>query len=362
MKKVAIYYMYVNKIGGIETWMYNLCVALYKYYDVTLLYQGCDYLQMERFFPYCHLEQLKLDKEYKFDVVINSSNWVEFPQNIEAEKKFTVIHCDYEYASDKLGIYPKIAPDHQLISVTDYASKQFEKVYHKKSDVIEGLLMPPYKPNKVLHLMSASRLSGEKGGKRFRIMLDALREANIKFDWKVFTNDKIPDDCPEIIKCSPTMDIYDYIVDADYLVQLSDTEALCCVVREALLLGTPVIVTDIPAFDYVQDGVMGYKLKLDMSNLDIKKIYKEIPTDFNYNENNGKLLQQWLDKIGDAQYDKFKGKRKPKDVNIRIIRDYTDIVLKKYVTAGTVLTVDELRAFVLCNPTAERPQIAEYVI
>ena len=360
-KKIALYYEYVNKIGGIETWMYNLCIALYKYYDVTLLYKGCDFLQTTRFYPYCTLEQWNAKKEYEFDTVINSSNWREFPKNIKAEKVFTVIHCDYEYANKQLGISPMINPDHKLISVTKYAQKQFEKTFHKQSDVIEGLLMPKYSPNKVLHFISATRLSGEKGGKRFRKIIEALREAKIKFDWKVFTNDALPKDCPELIKCSPTMDIYDYIADADYLVQLSDSEALCCVVREALMLGTPVIVTDIPAFNYVQDGVMGYKLNLDMSNLDIQKIYNEIPNGFEYKEDNDQMLKQWCDKIGGAAYDKFKGKNGNKMVRVKALIDYNDLELNKYITAGTEMEVNELRAFALCQATASHPQVAERI-
>jgi glycosyltransferase involved in cell wall biosynthesis len=47
---------------------------------------------------------------------------------------------------------------------------------------------------------------------------------------------------------TPRLDIRDYIADADYLVQLSDTEAWSYSVLESLSLGTPVITTPIPCF------------------------------------------------------------------------------------------------------------------
>jgi hypothetical protein len=41
----------------------------------------------------------------------------------------------------------------------------------------------------------------------------------------------------------PELNIRNYIADADYTVQLSDTEAYCYTMIESLLLKTPVIVT-----------------------------------------------------------------------------------------------------------------------
>jgi glycosyltransferase involved in cell wall biosynthesis len=75
------------------------------------------------------------------------------------------------------------------------------------------------------------------------------------------------------------------MLDADYLVQVSDTEGFCYSIYEALQVDTPCIVTDFPsAFEQVKDGKSGYILKMDLSNLDIDKIYNKIPTQISFTE------------------------------------------------------------------------------
>jgi len=59
---------------------------------------------------------------------------------------------------------------------------------------------------------------------------------------------------------------------------LSDDESFCLFVHECLKLKVPVIVTDLPVYKEV--GITekeGYILNLDMSNLDVDKIYNKIP-------------------------------------------------------------------------------------
>ena len=61
-------------------------------------------------------------------------------------------------------------------------------------------------------------------------------------------------------------------------VQLSDDESFCLFVQECLKLKVPVIVTDLPVYKEV--GITekeGYILNLDMNNIDVEKIYKNIP-------------------------------------------------------------------------------------
>ena len=98
-----------------------------------------------------------------------------------------------------------------------------------------------------------------------------------------------------------------------------------------------------------------------MSNLNIQKIYNEIPNGFEYKEDNDQMLKQWRDKIGGAAYDKFKGKNDNKMVRVKALIDYNDLELNKYITAGTEMEVNELRAFVLCQATASHPQVAERI-
>lgn len=92
----------------------------------------------------------------------------------------------------------------------------------------------------------------------------------------VFTNDKKAIDNPNIIYRNPSLDITSYINDADFLVQLSDSEAYCYSVVESLLLGKPVIVTDLPIYNELGlDDTNSIKLPLDFDGLDIKKLYQD---------------------------------------------------------------------------------------
>lgn len=92
----------------------------------------------------------------------------------------------------------------------------------------------------------------------------------------VFTNDKKAIDNPNIIYRNPSLNITSYINDADFLVQLSDSEAYCYSVVESLLLGKPVIVTDLPIYNELGlDDTNSIKLPLDFDGLDINKLYQD---------------------------------------------------------------------------------------
>ena len=62
------------------------------------------------------------------------------------------------------------------------------------------------------------------------------------------------------------------------MVQLSDHEAFCLSVAEALTLGTPVIVTDLPVFKEIGcNDSNSIRVDLNMLNVDINKIVEGIP-------------------------------------------------------------------------------------
>lgn len=361
-KTIILFHRKIYKIGGVETFLFNFCYSLRDYYDITVLYEEIDTDQAAHMFPYAHLEKLERNKEYVCDIAINNTaSWVDYPKNINAEKTFSIIHCDYKDYMRIANVKPAFHIGHEFICINKFARDSFVDLFKCDCDVIEGTLQPDFAPNKILHLVSATRLSIEKGKQRMYTLMRLLRNANIKFDWKIFTNDKfeLSEEFPEVTVMKPCYDVIDWVADADYLVQLSDTEALCLAVREALSVGTPVIVTDIPGFNYIENGVLGYKVGLDMKNIDIQTIYNNIPK-VNWSENKKEILEQWFEKLGDP-VKVNKPLFEPKIVKIKILIDYWDIITKEYIKAGTIREVDEMRAIVLCHPTIERPQIAERI-
>ena len=116
-----------------------------------------------------------------------------------------------------------------------------------------------------------------------------LKKANIKFRWTIFTDlnlyGKKPFDLEEVIYMKPSYDFWDYIKEADYGVQLSDTEGYSYFINECLQYKTPVICTDFSsAYESVKDEENGYILDMQLSNLDIEKIVNKIPNNFEYKE------------------------------------------------------------------------------
>ena len=87
-----------------------------------------------------------------------------------------------------------------------------------------------------------------------------LKKANVKFRWTIFTDldlyNQKPFNLEEIVYMKPSHDFWDYIKEADYGVQLSDTEGYSYFINECLQYETPVLCTNFPsAYESVKDGV-----------------------------------------------------------------------------------------------------------
>lgn len=125
----------------------------------------------------------------------------------------------------------------------------------------------------------------------------------------------------EIVYMKPTKDLFDYIVEADYGVQLSDSEGYSYFINECLQYGTPVICTNFPsAKESIVNGENGYVLNMSLSNLNISKIYNFIPNNFKYKEK-GKI-SDW-DKILNKKISK-KSQKNTKVYKITPLTDYED--------------------------------------
>lgn len=100
-------------------------------------------------------------------------------------------------------------------------------------------------------------------------LANALDNAGIEYIWYVFTNDKQAINNPNIFYMSPRLDIYKWLSHADFLVQLSDTEACSYSINEALYRNIPVVVTPLPylAEIGVEDGKNAYIVEFDCKNI-----------------------------------------------------------------------------------------------
>lgn len=334
--KNVFYFADINSIGGVETMFWNLARKYGPTHDMLILYRTADEKQLERLKKYVRVKKyygqhIKCEKAFfNFDTSPIDT--------IEADEYSVILHSDYHARK----IYP---PTHKKITKYIGVSNHVSKTANDISGLdVETCYNPIVmdKPRKVLHLVSATRLTVEKGKNRMKILADALNQAGIPFIWTVFTNDLVPIDSPNVVYMKPCLTVTDYIADADYLVQLSDTEGYSYTILEALCLGTPIITTPCPV--YKEMGLTAensFIIPFDMSEIPVKAIYKGLKKGFKYTAPD----DRWDELLakGKSNYDEIMSV----PVKIRITRIYHDLLLNRVVEPGELLTVTRERAELL---------------
>ena len=269
----------IGKIGGIETFFYELAKK-YKDLDLTIVYQAGDLKQLERISKYARCVRLTEPIKCKKCFLMYKVNI----DMVQADEYIQLIHANYKVQNLVVNTDPRIT---SYYGVSKWVAKDYEELLRKN-----GVLKPVEvcynpitveKPQKILRLISATRLTSEKGKDRMIILANELSKANIPFLWLVFTDDFDKIDNPNVFYMKPTLDIRNYIADSDYLVQLSDTEGYPYSILESLCLGTPVITTPIPSI--AEMNPIGYTLPFDMKEIPINDIYKKIPKVKDYKPN-----------------------------------------------------------------------------
>lgn len=292
-KKIILYHTNPLKFGGVDTFDYNFCKKLQSQYDILFLYKEGNQDTINRLKKLnISVEKYKESKKYICDICLLASAWGGYPETVLARtgRYIQMIHADYIRAKETGFVYEKWHKTTEYVAVGKHVTSVFKKLYPKeKVTTIYNILDDKQETHHILKLISATRVSKEKGYDRMLKLAQALKEHNIKFRWIIFTDLKLyqqkPFDMEEIVYMNPSHDIFDYIVEADYGVQLSDTEGYCYFVNECLQYGTPVISTNYPSsYEIIKDGVNGYLLDMELSNLNINKIVNSIPNDFIYEE------------------------------------------------------------------------------
>lgn len=305
-----------NVCGGVETFIYYMAKLYSESHDIVVFYKTGSQAQVERLKKLVRVVK-NVGQEIECELLIMNYD-IEVMRQVKADKYIQVVHADYERQKIKPRTDDRID---EYVAVSKVVADAWKRLTGITCKVIPNPLCLD-KPKRVLHLISATRLSPEKGKDRMKMLGDLLDKAEIPYTWTVYTDAKEPFNNPNFITLPPRLDILDMIADADYLVQLSDCEGACYSVIEALSLGTPVIVTDIPTFreQGVRDGENGYLLPLDMKDIDIKKIYEEIPKFF-YRRTQTK----WSDALVPGKSDYLE------EISRRFLVEATDEYLKRSV-------------------------------
>lgn len=302
-KTIFIYHNNICQIGGVETFLYNWCLNLRNYYDITVLYSIADKDQLRRIKKLVKTEVYDKDKEYVCDIFIRNSVWGHIPTNIVSKdnRYIEMRHANYKFLQDKGKLnnqYHKMKEVNEIVGCGQFVSQMSRLVLNDNPTTIKNILAPKQETNKILKLISCTRIDSEKGWDRMEKMMSMLKGANIKFEWKIFTNSNKKTNYEEVHFYKQRFDIWDYLVDADYTVLLSDSEGLPYTIQESLQYRTPCIVTDVGGCtELIQDGINGYVVPLNME-FDINKILN-IPKCEEYDNH---ALEKWIEYLRNAVY------------------------------------------------------------
>jgi len=291
--KVIMYLSNWNLLGGVETFTKNFCKRMSKHYDVTLLYDNvANQSLVTEMQEYCTVSKLAFNKTYSCDIFISYSAWGKSAfDRIEAKVYVQMVHADYRHIIDGWAFnYKKHPLTTHHVCVGETVKIGFEHVTKLKSDaVIHNLLdnsinHEKKKKNKTLSLITCSRLSGEKGFKRMLNLAQQLDSKQIKYTWNVYgdnTTQYAKNIVKEFARCSNvhfkgiTTEPYKVINQADYLVQLSDTEGFAYSVYEAMQVKTPCIITPFASGkEQITNGVNGYIVSFEMNDIPFDSILK----------------------------------------------------------------------------------------
>ena len=331
--KNVVYIRNLSPIGGTESFVYYL-TKKYQDRDITVFYKSGDIKQLERLRKQVRVKQYTGQKIECEKIFVNYSS--DILDNVEAKEYIQVIHTDFKEQGLIFNKHPKVT---KFIGVTKIVCDSFKEYTGYDCELCYNPIVID-KPKKVLNLVSATRLTKEKGADRMIKLANALDAEGVSFLWLVFTNNADRVRHPNIICIPPKLDIFKYLANADYLVQLSDKgEGFGYTPAEALMLGTPVITTPCPAFLEIgiKDRENGFVLDYDMANIPVDEIYKGLPK-FKYETPKDKW-GELLAKGGSTYQEDLK-----RIVEVECIKRYSDIELGKLKKVGDKYSVNTVRA------------------
>lgn len=284
-------------IGGIETFIFNFCKQMSKYYDIVVLYSQIDNTQRMRLEEYARVIRQDNGMRIDCDTLIINRITDTAPFNVIFKRKVQMVHsCKW---MDGLTV----PQDNDYMVAVSHAVARSYADFKPDHKVIHNLTCPS-NTEKALILVSATRTgTNEKGQKRMIALSNLLDRKGIPFVWFCFCDNPIQG-ADKICFVKPTLNIKPYIASASYLVQLSDHEGFCYSLVEALELGTPCLVTDLEVLPELgfEDGVTGYKVPWVITDdFDAEKIYtNQLKGTFEYYFDNDLRIGQWREILGEG--------------------------------------------------------------
>ena len=345
LTQVVIYCGNTQVIGGIETFIFNFCKTMCEYYDLMVVYT--DHMDPKQIMRLSEYVPVRRDngKLISCNVVINIRLTDEVPPTIQYKKRIQMCHTCQLAPSGKWHWEIKRNFD-ELIFVSKAAADSFA------DQNLDHTIIPNFtdaeQPKKALLLVSACRLTWEKGEERMYQLAEMFRNANIPFVWLVFSGQSLKKNIPGVVQCPTTLDVTSYFKKADYVVQLSDIESFCYTLREALELGVPVLTTPLSVLPEIgfKNGGNGYVLPFDMKNIDVNEIYAKIPKFEPIPCDNANIIKKWKKHLGKSS-PTHSYKTGNDLVKVVVVEGYGDLELGRNLIPGDVVTMRRERAMMI---------------
>lgn len=323
---VVLYINSIQAIGGIGTFAYNFCEKMRKYYDITYVVNNAPDSHIMRMSQVATVIRNQPKRQIICDTLIMLRILDRQPANIIHNKSIQMCHA----CRTNPGWHIPQDSDY-IVNVSETSKKSFGEDA-KDAHVIHNLIKERHK--KTLLLISATRIPAPDKGdneKRMFRLAKMLNDAGIPFQWLNFSEGTIPNAPRGFHNLGPEFDIDDFFPKADYVVQLSTSEAWSYTVLEALTQNVPVICTEFPsAYEMgIEDGKNGYILPYDM-DFDVRKLL-DVPK-FTYTYDNDRIVRQWKELI--ARKLPAKKKQNNAFAKVRVVTKYRDIRLNELLNEG----------------------------
>lgn len=241
-------------------------------------------------YTYKLMPQIQSDKEYDLAISFLTPHYI-VANKVHAKKKIAWIHTDYSKVTvDVLSEQKMWEPYDNIISISEAVTKSFVKVFPKlksKVVVIENILpeklirrqakefsVSEEMPNGAIRLLSIGRYCFQKNFDSVPFICKLLLKKGLNIRWYIigFGSDeelirkRIVENHMQdfVIILGKRKNPYPYIEECDIYIQPSRYEGKSVTVREAQLLGKPVIITSYTtASSQLEAGVDGIIVPLD---------------------------------------------------------------------------------------------------
>ena len=243
--------------------------------DLTIVYRSGDPIQIARIRKYCRIVSLaEIEKPIKchkafFNYAVDAIDL------FEADEYIQIIHADFK--SEILQGWIHSNPQSDKITTRYAVSTNNAKSYTEVTGrEVKGVLYNPIHIEdepRVMTLVSAQRMSSEKGVTRIKTLVKMLDRAKIPYVWHIFADKPVDMESENVMFHKTTLDVRKWLKYADYTVLLSDTEGFPYTIYESLCLGTPIIVTPLLMLDELgATSKNSIVLDFDMSNVDVHEM------------------------------------------------------------------------------------------